>query len=288
MNEEQTLRELDDVRAVMAGSLRQTVLGHMIDDQRRMLGTGKMLRARLVLKVGPISNVPRDTLLHCAAAVEMIHSASLLHDDVIDGGYLRRNVPTFWVEKGIPGAILVGDLILFKAIDLVCRVENGRLVQRLVQLTGEVCDAESEQELLLRGQPARWDNCVSIARRKTGALFAFAAYACGGSDPVLSETMLEAGYAIGTAYQLADDLLDVSGQDALSGKTLGTDQARAKTTAVTANSNGQMDPVAYVDSLCQQADAALEPWPKIRQGWQAFMAADMRPALAKHMAMAAK
>jgi geranylgeranyl pyrophosphate synthase len=277
---------LDDVRALMGRALADTVLPRILPDTRVLLANGKMLRSRLALRVGPFARAPYATVLHASAAVELIHAASLLHDDVIDGGYLRRNLPTFWVEKGVPGAILVGDLMLFKALDLLLNVEEGRLIQSLVKVSGEICDAESEQELVLRGQPAVWENCVRIARRKTGALFAFAAFAAAGPDPLLAATLREAGYLAGTAYQLADDILDVSGDEALAGKTLGTDVARVKTTAASAAAGSAVDPAAYVDSLCAQAEDSLADWSQVKHAWRQFMSHDLRPALNKSLASA--
>lgn len=275
---------LNEVRALIGRAVGRTVLSKLTDDPAALVASGKMLRSRLIFNVGPAARVPHTTLLYAAAAVEMVHGASLLHDDVIDGGYLRRGVPTFWVERGIPGAILIGDMLLFKAVEVMCEVEEGRLTPLLVRLTGEVCDAESEQELLLRGKAPSWDNCVSIARRKTGALFAFAAGACAGNDEGLKNALIESGYAIGTAYQLADDILDMSGTEAISGKTLGSDEARGKTTVGALNPKEQAESVAYIDLLCQQAEDALGNWPAVQQAWRTFMNADMRPALRKHVA----
>lgn len=266
---------------IMARGLGDTVLRRAVKNSQEFLGTGKMLRSRLLLRVGAAANVTERVLLHAAAAVEMIHAASLLHDDVIDGGFVRRNLPTFWTERGVPAAILVGDLMLFKALDLLGDADDGRLVRALVKMTGEVCDAESEQELLLRGKEPTWENCVAIARRKTGALFAFSGYAAGGDDPDLSETLKESGYAIGTAYQLADDILDVVGTEEETGKTLGTDAARHKTTAVSAARSSGVDPATYIEVLCNEAEAALEPWPRVHRAWRQFVDEDLRPAFEK-------
>ncbi len=279
---------LQDVRQLMADTLARTALSRITSHPEALLGSGKMLRSRLIFRVGPGAHVPHHTLLHAAAAVEMVHAASLLHDDVIDGGYLRRGAPTFWVERGIAGAILVGDMMLFKAVELSCAVDDHRLTPLLVRLTGEVCDAESEQELVLRGHAPNWENAVQIARRKTGALFAFAAGACAGFEPALMPALIESGYAIGTAYQLADDILDATGSEQVSGKSMGSDEARGKTTAATLNPAQQAEAVQYVEQLCRQAEQALTPWPSVLSGWQAFMHEDMRPVLRKHLALAAQ
>ncbi len=279
---------LRDVRQLIARGLERTVLNRVTSDTAGLVASGKMLRSRLIFHVGPAAHIPHTTLVHAAAAVELVHGASLLHDDVIDGGYLRRGAPTFWVERGISAAILVGDMLLFKAVELMCEVEGGRLTPLLVKLTGEVCDAESEQELLLRGERPTWENCVRIARRKTGALFAFAAGACGGIDPVLISTLIECGYAVGTAYQLADDILDANGSEEESGKSLGSDEARGKTAVGALDPREQAEAVASIESLCRQSEDSLSPWPAVQQAWRAFMDADMRPALRKHIAVPAK
>lgn len=276
-------RELEEVRAVMAQTLARTPLKALVSDCRGLLATGKMLRARLALRVGPAAGVPHATLLCAAAAVELIHGASLLHDDVIDGGYLRRGAPAFWVERGMSGAILLGDLMLFKALDLLLSAEGGQLVPAVVRLTGEVCEAETEQELILRGKPSDWDSCVSIARRKTGALFAFTARAAAGADAALADALQEAGYAAGTAYQLADDFLDANGSSAAAGKTLGSDRSRQKSTLANVKLPTGVEPGTFIDELCESSRKMLEPWPAVRKAWDLYMSRDLRPVLDGNM-----
>ena len=274
-------QHLDEVRKLMAGCLAETPLHSALSDCKNLFGTGKMLRSRLILRVGPAAGTDYSSLLRASAAVELIHAASLLHDDVIDGGFLRRGAPSFWVDKGIPAAILLGDLLLFKALELVTPVEDGRLLPVIIRLTGEVCEAESEQELVTRGKMADWNDCVSIARRKTGALFAFAAYAAGGPDVALSEALQEAGYLVGTAYQLADDILDANGTTESAGKTLGRDEARDKTTAARVTPPGNIDPAKTINDLLTAAQALLDPWPTIRTAWDIYLSHEMRPALSQ-------
>ena len=272
-------QHLDEVRNLMASCLAETPLHSVLADCKNLFGTGKMLRSRLTLRIGPAAGVASSTMLRAAGAIELIHAASLLHDDVIDGGFLRRGAPAFWVERGIPAAILLGDLLLFKALELVAPIESGRMLPVIIQLTGEVCEAESEQELVTRGTLADWDACVRVARRKTGGLFAFAAYACGGDDLALRTALQEAGYLVGTAYQLADDILDANGNAESAGKTLGRDEARNKTTAVRVKLPENVDPVQTINDLLASARAGLDPWPAIRDSWDVYMARDMRPAI---------
>lgn len=270
----------EEVNQLARSALDKTSLKFLLSNSTSWLSSGKMLRCRLTAALSPTSPQPRGTLLAAATAVEMVHAASLLHDDVIDGGYLRRNEPSFWVERGIPGAILVGDLLLFKALELTCSTEHTHLTRRLVELTGEVCMAESEQELVHRGIKSSWDVCVSIARRKTGALFAFAAYSGADSDhSEQAEALTEAGYELGTAYQLSDDILDATGSDHESGKTLGTDEHRNKVTAMRVLDAPGGDPAAHVEALVDQSIARLEPWPQVRDAWVTYCAQTVRPAL---------
>ena len=272
---------LHGVKEVMVQSLAATPLQHLISDFDSLLGTGKMLRSRMAYRVGPVSGIPMRDLVCGCAAVELIHAASLLHDDVIDGGIVRRGAPTFWRERGISGAILLGDLLLFKALDITCTARpDGKWTSRLVKLTGEVCEAESEQELVLRGEDSGWEDCVSIARRKTGALFAFVGYALGNGDEQLQAVLQAGGYAVGTAYQLADDILDATGSEEISGKTLGTDAARHKTTAVSASRhNLAVNPVASIEAFCLQSQKDLRPWPAVEEAWGEYLEFDIRPAI---------
>lgn len=273
---------LSGVRALMRASFDDTPLAFLADESKTLIGTGKMLRSRLPFRIGPTVGTPRKTLTHAAAAAEMIHTASLLHDDVIDGGLLRRGAPAFWVERGVSGAILLGDMMLFKAVDVVCQVEDSRLAHPLVLFTGEVCQAESEQELIFRGRDTSWSDYVRIARFKTGALFAFTAYAAGSADPVVRDALTEAGYAVGTAYQLADDILDAKGSAKDSGKTLGTDSERAKNTLMTFLPEG-IEPATHVRDLCASAREGLARWPEVQAAWDQYMELDLMPELEKHL-----
>lgn len=283
LSEQEVEHFLDETREAMRRGLERTPLATIVHDTGSLLGQGKMLRSRLAFRVGLANDVPREHLVRVSGAVEMIHAASLLHDDVIDGGYLRRGAPAFWVERGIPGAILLGDLMLFKALEMTSGINGGHLTQRLIELTGKVCEAESEQELVLRGETPTWDTCVGIARRKTGSLFAFAGFAAGGRDTDLREALQEAGFALGTAYQVSDDLLDAGGSEEISGKTLGTDQSRNKVTAARLEDREPDLPAAFIEQSCRDALALAEPWPIAHTALQTFLKEDLTPVLDRHL-----
>jgi len=276
---------LGQVVDLMIGQLGSTNLGFLFEENRGLLSTGKMLRSRLAYRIGLRNGIEPTTLTHASAAVEMIHSASLLHDDVIDGGMIRRGAPSFWVARGIPGAILLGDMLLFKALDLICQVETGRLTHPLVLFTGELCEAESEQELILQGAESRLEYCTRIARRKTGALFAFIGLACAGTDPEKQKVLTEVGYRLGTAYQMADDVLDATGNAEEVGKTLGTDLDR---NIVSAAKMSEHDAIDVIERLCVDALESVRPWPEIYEGVNEYLEKDLRPALSKLLAYAVR
>lgn len=275
--------QLKKVQSTMVDCLRNTNLSKLIPRNKTLLGNGKMLRSRLVLSIGTPNGVDEQVLVNAAAAVDIIHGASLLHDDVIDGGILRRGAPTFWKKYGTNGAILFGDLLVFKALNLLVEAERLDLLQELIDMSTHVCRSEVEQELVLRGTPGTWKECEQIARAKTGSLFAFAAVAGGDGSKAQADALREAGFILGTAYQLADDVLDASGNEEVSGKTLGTDNDRGKTTAITATRNAPTDPVSYIYTLLDQSLAKLEEWPELHQSWEDFINKTMKPVLKKHL-----
>jgi geranylgeranyl pyrophosphate synthase len=276
-------KQLKAVQTIMAGCLDTTNISKLLPPRNNIMGSGKMLRAQLVLFLGSANHIPEPTCLHSAAAVEIIHGASLLHDDVIDGGLLRRGAPTFWKKYGVNGAILLGDLLVFEGLNLLVQVDRSDLLQELIDMSKLVCRSEVEQELILRGTPGTWEECEEIARAKTGSLFAFAAAATATNEPGQVEALREAGFIVGTAYQLVDDILDCSGNEELSGKTLGKDEERGKTTAITATKNAPENPGAYVESLLEASHAQLAAWPELQQSWNDFLDVTMKPVLSKHL-----
>lgn len=277
-------RELDagvrQVQAVIERTVCKTSLSDIIGRCKAEIGGGKMLRSRLILAVGPAAGVPDPVLYNAGAAVEMLHSASLLHDDVVDGGAERRGEPTFWVVEGIKAAVLVGDLLVSQAVGRIQEV-LPKAVPVLVETMQEMCDAEVEQEFHLAAEADAWEQCVSIARRKTGSLFGFAGYCAAGGNPELSIALRRAGYAIGTAYQLADDLLDTAGADVavMAGKTLGTDAQGSKLTAASSWRPGGQDPMTYLESLLRASGDELAAWPGVLDAWEQYAECVVAPVI---------
>ncbi len=242
---------------------------------------GKMLRTRLAGRLydGGWSTVDCRSLQAVCAVTELVHTASLCHDDVVDNALVRRSMPTLWLEAGPSGAILVGDLLLCEATDLVMSTEGGRYLPEFVSKLREVVRSEAEQELLWRGKQVDVEMSLQLARGKTGPLFAFVAGVCGGNDETLSESLTEAGYRIGTAYQLADDLLDINGRPDIAGKTLGTDQLRRKYTLAQCGDSGQQITRETIDQMCTSAVELLKSYPEAQESLAEFLALDLEPVL---------
>lgn len=272
---------VSDVRYLIHGRLETVASNVGIKGNTAQLLPGKMLRTRFAAHLVCSGHVPSDSRsveLACAAT-EMAHTASLIHDDLIDGGYMRRNLPTLWKSKGASGAVLVGDCLVCEAMDILFDIEDGRYARSFVMKLQEVCATEAEQELLLRGKCLDEATCLRISRGKTGPFFAFLGHVCGGDDADLCSALQEAGYRIGTAYQIGDDLLDIVGVDDVAGKTLGTDLGRGKFT-FPREWEITLDVVfERISDLKQSALDCLDSWPQIRETVADFFAVDLTPVL---------
>ena len=271
--------QLDDVQKKILSILENTNLNEFISFNENVLGSGKMLRSKLIQYLGLVSGTNKEILSTAGAAVDVMHSASLIHDDVIDGGLLRRSHPTFWKKYGINGAILFGDTLMFKSIALLTKQPRIDLLEELINMTGEVCSSEAEQELILRGSPGNWSDCENIARFKTGSLFAFSAVAGGNSDPNEANALREAGYELGTVYQLADDILDASGKKDIAGKTLGKDLERGKTTAITAITDAPNNPIDYLNHKLNKTSDHLINYPHLYDSWLFYIEKEFYPII---------
>ena len=204
-----------------------------LEEVRKHLRPGKMLRTQLGIALCEHAEANIDSLARASAATEMIHTATLFHDDVIEGGMIRRNQDTLWREVGTTGAILLGDLFFSTAIDLLLEADDLFLAKSFVGKVRELCLAEVEHELLFRSNKAEIQDALHLARGKTGTLFAFIAESCADRTNAQEiKNYAEVGYLVGTAYQLLDDILDEVGTEESMGKTLHTDKEREKFTLV--------------------------------------------------------
>jgi len=196
------------------------------------LDGGKLLRPSLLLLSGRLFGAITTDHIRAAAVLELIHSASLLHDDVLDHGCLRRGVPTMNRRRGNRAAVLLGDLVLAQAfelsIGLPCDVRAA--LARMVERT---CDGEIGQTVRAGDFEITERQYLRALSRKTAALFKGACYLgarLAGACASECRAAGRLGYNAGMAYQISDDLLDITGSYGVLRKTLGTDLQRAKAT----------------------------------------------------------
>ena len=275
MKDDHQLKLLHDA---ILGAVSETSLRDEVTRLGSAVSGGKMIRGRLVITTGEASGLAVETAAALGAAVELLHAGSLLHDDIVDAGTERRGSPALWVSDSVKSAVVVGDLLLSVSMRLMQR-HGSPLMPILVRTLSDMCDAQAEQEFSSGSNHSGWDTCLRIARRKTGALFGLAA-ACGAGDNAeLAAALDSAGRDLGTAYQLADDLLDIAPASHASGKSLGTDAASGKLTAALFANHPEIDSLAEIEKLLSSAAERLAQWPKVHDSWNRYVNSIIRPII---------
>ena len=240
-----------------------------------------MLRADLVLRLGRTLGRPQSFSVPLAAAVELIHAASLVHDDILDGATLRRGLPSMWRLMGTANAVLFGDMLFFLALRILAECD-GELLKLLSGMGCRICEGEYLQELQVEKGSVSWEDYLKIVRLKTGALFAFAAASPVPPDRQDLRRELElAGYALGTAYQIADDFLDVRGGCAMTGKSSGQDRRLAGVSAVEVAEKCRLSPIQEVGKLLEEAQSRLRPWPEVHAVWSHYVEERIRSQISQ-------
>jgi len=172
---------------------------------------GKNKRAEITFLLGHILQAPPSALVDIAVAVEIIHLATLIHDDVIDGGSLRRNRPSLQVRQGIPPAILYGDLLFSRGISRVNRLGRRELTELLLKTVEDLCAGEILECQLARRFPWTENEYLEAADLKTASLFRYCCRAPGmlaGLSRRRLAVLDDFGSNLGICYQIVDDCLD--------------------------------------------------------------------------------
>ncbi len=241
-----------------------------------VLGGGKRLRPFLVVESAALFGANRDGALLAGCALELLHCYSLVHDDLpaMDNDDMRRGQPTVHKAYDEATAILAGDALLTLAFDIMARDEvqadpmvRIALVRELARASGlggmaggQMLDLAAEGRFAGKRALSEQE-IVTLQAMKTGALLRFACRAgalLGRANATQLAAMEQYGAAIGEAFQIADDLLDVEGDAATLGKAAGKDAEAGKATQIAAlGINGAR---AKLESLIEQADRALAPF----------------------------
>lgn len=226
----------DDMKAV-DGAIRErlnsdVVLIRTIGDY--IIGAGgKRLRPALVLMISKALGYSGDKQALMAAVVEFIHTATLLHDDVVDDSTLRRGKSTANAVFGNPASVLVGDYLYSRAFEMMVEVDSMPIMKVMAQATTVISEGEVLQLLNVNDPDVTEERYLQVVRFKTAKLFEAAAEVGAIlADATIEQRQAAAAYGrhLGTAFQLIDDLLDYSGDVETLGKTVGDDLREGKPT----------------------------------------------------------
>jgi octaprenyl-diphosphate synthase len=194
---------------------------------------GKRLRPLLAVLAARAADAPLDHAVAVGCAAELIHTATLYHDDVVDDGRVRRGRPAARMVFGNGVVVLVGDFCLARALETVALTGSLPMVRSLAATVTEMAEGEVSQ-LERAGNPdATVDDYFRVIDRKTASLIAWCARVGGAVRPELDGALERYGRAVGRAFQIADDVLDAAADEATAGKSVGHDLQEGKLTLPT-------------------------------------------------------
>ena len=186
---------------------------------------GKRIRPALGLLTAQMLGAPHDELITLAAAVELLHTATLVHDDLIDGALMRRGNPTLNARWSPPATVLTGDFIFARAAKLAADTKHLPLMKLYAETLAVIVNGEWTQLFTARGLTSR-ENYYKRIYAKTASLIEMTTRAAAMISPVddsVVESMRVYGYNLGMAFQIVDDVLDFTGDQAEVGKPVGSD-----------------------------------------------------------------
>jgi geranylgeranyl pyrophosphate synthase len=186
---------------------------------------GKRIRPTLGLLVGNMLGAPEEKLITLGASVELLHTATLVHDDLIDGALLRRGMPTLNARWSPAATVLTGDFLFARAAKLAAETDHLPLMKLFAETLATIVNGELTQMFSARGVIDR-DNYYQRIYAKTASLFEMAALAASmvaTEDEEMRASMKVFGYEVGMAFQIVDDILDFTGEESAVGKPIGSD-----------------------------------------------------------------
>ena len=194
---------------------------------------GKRLRPALLFLVGKTLGQLNSQHLHAAAAIEMVHTATLIHDDILDGASVRRHLATMNIRWDAQVSVLAGDLLLTRAMDLMTRHDDIRGLRMLTEACKKTCEGELRQVGTVGRFDMSRDEYFEMIAGKTAPLLACSAqlgafYTGANTDTI--DRFHRFGHRLGLAFQVVDDVLDLVGETNTVGKTLRTDLENRKPT----------------------------------------------------------
>ena len=196
-------------------------------------GGGKRLRPLLCVLAGRACGIQTEKHIEAAAFIEFVHTATLLHDDVVDGSQKRRGRATANNVFGNQASVLVGDFVYSRAFQMMATVGSQRVMEIMADATNVIAEGEVLQLMNAHDPETTEQRYLEVIYRKTGRLFeagAEVAAVLAGASVAQQAALANYGKHLGTAYQLIDDVLDYKSDPATRGKNLGDDLAEGKPT----------------------------------------------------------
>ena len=225
--------DMNGMDAVIARRLQSDVPLVSQVSQYIIAAGGKRLRPALLLLTCGALGYEGEQRLNMAAVVEFIHTATLLHDDVVDASTLRRGRATANEAFGNPASVLVGDFLYSRAFQMMVDAGDMRIMQTLAEATNVIAEGEVLQLMNMHDASLTEDGYLLVIRSKTAKLFeasARLAALLAGSPLMIEQSCADYGQALGTAFQVIDDVLDYDGDAQVMGKNLGDDLREGKAT----------------------------------------------------------
>ena len=195
--------------------------------------SGKRIRPALAILIGEATGGATDDHLKLGTTLELIHLATLVHDDIMDGADTRRGEPTPSAKWGNSLSVLLGDCLFAHALTLSTEFEDAELSRKIARAASDVCTGEIIQTQRRFDLNLKVSEYYKIIEMKTAALFAVATELgarINGASEEIQKNLYDFGLKLGTAYQIYDDCLDLVGDEEVVGKTLGTDLEKGKLT----------------------------------------------------------
>ncbi len=244
MNQQQNPVSLEDIRRVIDadmtavdGVIRRKLASDVVlvnQISNYIVGAGgKRLRPILVLLASGHFSADPDKARELAAVIEFIHTATLLHDDIVDESSMRRGKQTANAVFGSAASVLVGDFLYSRSFQMMVEVGSMQVMQVMAEATNVIAEGEVLQLLNVGDPDTDEESYLRVVRYKTAKLFEAAARVgaiLGGATTADERALADYGMHLGTAFQIIDDVLDYSGDASETGKNLGGDLAEGKPT----------------------------------------------------------
>src|ERR687898_1716335 len=262
----------DDLRAVEREFARHVqsqvavipTIGNYVKDSG-----GKRIRPAVLLMAARMAGYTGDRAVLYASVIEFIHTATLVHDDIIDESELRRGRDAVHTRWGNHVTVLFGDFLYLKSMSLALTQDNLEIIRLLCDVTLRIVEGEIYQLTKNGAVDLTEDEHFDIVRRKTAYMFAGCAKIGGMLGPTTAQqqdALWDYGFNIGMAFQIVDDLLDFTGEEMALGKPVGGDLREGKMTLPVIHllSRGDVRAHALVHQIVREEQATIEEWRELQ------------------------